>query len=215
MFWFASLFVEEPVSSVYPSTHTCAYKLHKLATRPLLQANPAAVNKQGRSVVQLCKTAEVRELIEKAIKDAEALKVGECASASIYALFKNVSPDMTWILTISRLIPDLSYLLMALTGDSQASKVMEQAVDGEGSGKRKDRGKIRGRGDEARSTMGDTPPILPSSGTTASVEVHGEEHNLSVGDKGEAQGCIEQSVESALKKSKAMVSFEDWPSVIL
>ena len=102
-------------------------------------------------------------------------------------------------------------MLMALTGDSQASKVMEQAVDGEGGGKRKDRGKIRGRGDEARSTMGgDTPPILPSSGTTtASVEVHGEEHNLSVGDKGEAQGVIEQSVGPASKKSKAMVSFEE------
>ena len=60
------------------------------APRPLLQANPAAVNKQGRSVVQLCKTAEVRELIEKAIKDAETLKVGGriCMCIHLNALFK-------------------------------------------------------------------------------------------------------------------------------
>ena len=36
------------------------------------------VNKQERSIMQLCKTAELRELIEKAIKDTEEQKVCLC-----------------------------------------------------------------------------------------------------------------------------------------
>ena len=41
-----------------------------------LQANPHAINKQEKSILDLCKTDELHALVENAIQEAEELKVG-------------------------------------------------------------------------------------------------------------------------------------------